>query len=496
MGILGAISLLVEPINLAMLLIGTVAGLFLGVMPSLFLAGFAVALSVTLFIGKVQAIVLLAAMLGPVSIGGAVPAILMGIPGEPVNAATVFDGHPMAKRGEAGRALSIASVSSSIGGVFGVIVLATAIPFAREIVFAFGPPEVFVLILVGLSTIIVASRASILKGLVAGVFGIAIALVGFSPLGGIYRFNLGSESYMLDGIPLIPLFIGLFAIAEVFRMGEQRDSGETAVADVTRRGAMTGVRDVLSNPLTLLRSSAIGTLIGVIPGIGGAVANFVSYVVAQQTSPNRGDFGKGHPVGVISSEAANNAKDGGAMLPIFAFGIPGSSATAIFLGGLTIHGFDIGPLFLVEHLDIVWVTIFALTLSNFIGCGIVLFAAPFLARLLTLPKFYLMMIVLLFSVVGAYVFRSNIFDIPQAIFWGLVGYFLVRLKYPIVPLIIGYILGQQAEESYIQSLQISDGHYGVFFSSAVSWVLWSVLGVLGVVYYMMHRRNLTQPSGE
>jgi putative tricarboxylic transport membrane protein len=491
--LLNAVLALAHPEYLVLLLVGTAVGLALGLLPSMVLPGLAVTLGVTLQMDHTSAIVLFASMMGPTAVAGSVPAILVGVPGEPVNAATVFDGYPMAQRGEAGRALGISATASCLGAFFGLGFLIVLIPVMQQTVLAFGPPEIFMLVLVGLFTIVIASQSRYTKGMLAGALGMAISLVGFSPVGGSYRYSFGSETYLYEGVPLVPFFIGLFAVSEVIRMHVTRHEHVPRSEVSGFRGVLGGIVETLRQPVCLVRSSAVGVGIGVIPGVGGAVANFVSYVISQRLSPDPGSFGRGNPQGIISSEAGNDAKDGGSLIPTVAFGIPGSSVMALFLGALTVHGFAVGPMFLIRNLELLWLVIAALMLSNILASTLVVAGAPALAKVVTAPKHYVAVIVLVLSLTGTLLSRGNVLDLFQAVLWGFGGYWFVQHGFPPVPLIIGYILGPRTEAAYIQSLQISEGSYSVFWSSPITITLWAVLAVLAA-FTLWPRRRSPEPG--
>jgi putative tricarboxylic transport membrane protein len=345
---LHAAGQIADPTVMAVIFFGSLFGLILGLMPGLgAVQGLALALPFTFGWDPLVAMFFYAGIMGSVSEGGAVTAILLNTPGTPINAASCFDGYPMARRGEAGRALGLAAASSALGALFGIIVLIALIPLVRPIVLSFGPPEFFWLILFGLVTITFAARGNLFKGLAAGGVGILVSLVGYRDLFNVTRWTGGSE-YLWEGVPLVPFFIGVFAISELIIYTTK--GGTIARVKAERievkgmRQVFQGVREMFDYPVTFLRGSVIGTIVGIIPGIGGAVANFISYTSAMQASKNPALFGQGNPEGLVASESANDAKDGGSLLPTLAFGIPGSVEMAVFLGALILHGVQPGPL--------------------------------------------------------------------------------------------------------------------------------------------------------
>jgi putative tricarboxylic transport membrane protein len=486
---LGAVT---EPANFFLVVLGSVAGIILGALPGLFLAGLTIGMTFTFGWEPISAMFLMAGMMGSVSEGGSIPAILLNIPGEAINAATCFDGHPMARQGEAGRAVGLAAAASFLGALIGLIFLVLLLPLAHALVLAFGPPEFFMLIVFGLLTVAYAARGNMLKGLVSAGIGILISFMGFSPVHGVLRFNLGSDNYLWDGVPLVPFFIGLFAVAE---LANHMLRGETIAAggqriEVGVFGAFKGFIEVFRYWGTLLRGSAIGILAGVIPGVGGVLANFLSYTVAVQFSKHRETFGKGNPEGVIASESSNDAKDGGALLPTIVFGIPGSAGMAVLLGAFILHGLQPGFFFVREHMEIVWVLIIGFVISNFLASLMAMMGADILAGVTTARVGYVVPIAFLLAIGGAYAARENIWDVGVAVLAGIFGFLLNRHGYSLVTLVIGFLLGVRAELSFMQSLQISGGSYAIFFTRPLAMAL-MILCLVVVALPAIGRRGVS-----
>lgn len=488
--LLEALGQLGQPTNLFVLTVGAVAGLILGALPGLFLAGLTIGMTFTFGWQPGTAMFLMAGLMGAATEGGSVPAILLNIPGEAPNAATCFDGHPMARRGEAGRAVGLAAASSFLGAVIGMIFLMILLPFVKIIVLSFGPPEFFMLVVFGLLTVAYAARGNMLKGLVSAGVGVLLSLIGFSPVHGVMRFNLGSDHYLWDGIPLVPFFIGLFAIAElvnhVLRGDTIAKGGERVKVGLL--GAFSGLFEVFHYWGTLIRSSAIGILAGIIPGIGGVLANFLSYSMAVQFSKSKEKFGEGNPEGIIASEASNDAKDGGSLLPTIIFGIPGSASMAVLLGAFILHGLQPGFFFVREHMNIVFVLIFGFVVANFLASLMAMFGADLLARVTTLRIGYVVPAAFLLSIGGAYAARENIWDVAIAILAGILGFAFNRFGFSLVTLVIGFLLGVRAEQSFVQSLQMSGGDYSIFFTRPVTVVL-ALLSILMLCLPLLTRRN-------
>jgi putative tricarboxylic transport membrane protein len=402
----------------------------------------------------------LAAIMGAVPFGGSISAILLNTPGTAVNAATCLDGHPMAQKGEAKKALEIAATASGLGALFGVFILILILPAVRGVIFLFGPPELFVLFLFGLATVAIASKGSFLKGLVAGGVGVLISLVGYNSVFGDLRFTLGSE-YLWDGFSLIPIIVGVFAVSELINYALRGGTIAHGEASISGR-SFEGVKEVFRQKTNFLRSSLIGTVIGIIPGIGGAAANFIAYIEAKRRSDHPESFGTGNPEGVVATESANNAKDGGALLPTLGLGIPGSVQMAVLLGAFVLHGLTPGPLLVQDHLDIVLALILGLVVSSLLASTVGLLTAHSLAKITKINVHYIVPVVLSFCCLGAYAFRENIWDVFVTLLFGFLGFGMVRHGYSKICFVIGFILGRHVERSYHQSLMISHGNLSFF----------------------------------
>ena len=477
-----AASRLAEPGALAMLLLGVVVGTIFGALPGLgSIVALSLALPFTFGMDPMLAMFLFAGIMSSVTFGGSVPAILLNTPGTPPNAATCFDGYPLARKGEGARAVAVSATSCFVGSVGGAVVTLALLPVVKPIVFAFGPPEFFWLVIFGLVMIAFASRANMVKGLVAGGIGVILSLVGYSDIYDTFRFTMGSN-YLWDGIPLVPFVVGLFAVSELISYSAVGGATVTTgkVADINWRGqVLVGVRDVLSRPTQWMRASAIGAGVGIIPGLGGGVASFMSYFVGMQRTKEPELYGKGSVEGIIASETANDAKEGGALLPTVAFGLPGSPDMAILLGAFILHGLQPGPLMLRDHMDLIYALLFGIVVSQIATSGLGLLATPLLARLSVLPSRWIAPFVLVLVFVGTYMVRTNIFDVFMAVAAGIFGYLLRRYGFPLITIVIGYILGPLAERSYLQSMQISDGSLMIFVTEPIALIL--MLGTVATI---------------
>jgi len=458
---LQGLAAIMDPATILIIGLGVSIGLVFGVIPGL---GGTVLLAVLIpFIYPMDAHMALAFLLASnaaVVFGGSVTAILFNVPGTAQNISTCFDGYPMTQKGQSARALGISATASLIGGLFGVMVLTALIPLVRPILIYFGPAELFALTIFGLIIIAFLGEGSIVKGVIAGGVGLLLSFVGADPITGISRFNL-DQTWLLDGLDFVAVVIGIFAISQVIELFVTKSSiaqGAYAV-DRGRSSVWSGVRDVLRRPIITLRSSALGAFIGVIPGVGGTVANILAYGQAMQMTKDRSGFGKGEVNGIIGPEASNNATDGGSLLPTLAFGIPGGEATAILLGAFILKGIDTGPSMLTENLDIVFVLIWAIAIANVMASVFGLMIALRMVRFTFLRGVLIAPFILTMSVVGALAAEGHFSAVWVALLFGILGYYMKRFGFPKAPLVIGLVLGIITE----RYLQISLRTYGDAF---------------------------------
>src|SRR5690606_38012032 len=367
--------------------------------------------------------------------GGSVSAILINTPGTPQSAATVLDGFPMAQRGEADLALGWATAASVIGGLFSVVVLVLAAPELAAVALSFGPIETFALICLALTCIAGVSRGSMLKGLFGGILGLFLATVGSDPVTGDIRFDFGYFP-LSAGIELIPVLVGLFALAEVFgRVGERHTAPPLIAGRIGMR--LAPLREWVARWRTLLKSCVIGSLIGVLPGTGAATASFIAYAEAKRTGRFRDKLGTGEPEGLVASESSNNAVTGGALVPTLALGIPGDAVTAVMMSTLILQGIQPGVRLLVDNPGIVYACFVGLVFINLAMFAIGAAGAPLFTRILRLPEPALLGMVILLSVLGAYGVRGNMLDLGVAFIAGIVGFFLRWCAVPTAPIVIG-----------------------------------------------------------
>ena len=493
--LLAAAEYLARGVNLAYLVLGVGVGLLFGSIPGLGGAtAIALLLPLTFGMEPDQAIILMGGIMGAVSIGGSVSAILLNTPGTAPNAATCIDGYPLTRQGKAGLAIGAAATASSLGGVVSLLILVALLPVAKSIVLLFGPPAFFMLAVLGLTSLTVASQ-NLLRGLIAACAGLFFGFVGYDDIGATQRYTGGVE-FLWDGVSIVPLLIGLFAIAEMLNL--HRDGGPVAGegdGKVRVVGTLEGIRAVFANLRTLVSGSAIGTLIGMVPGVGGTVASFLSYSFAAQTSRDNANFGKGDIRGVIAPEAANNAKDGGALIPTLAFGIPGSAEMAIFLGVLVLHGIDPGPMLLVERETTVFMLVLALLAATLVSGALVLIAARQLARVAHVDSQILIPCVITISLVGAYALHTTLGDVFVAAFFGVLGYIMIRADYPRITLVIAFVLSTLMERNFNQTMIMYEGNWLRMFADPTTFIL-LVLTVFAlsipIVQRMRRRRRRSE----
>lgn len=443
---LQAFVTLLDPMRFAFVVLGVAIGLFVGVVPGIGgLVGLALVLPFTFAMDPYTALAFLVGLSAVTVTSDTIPAVLFGVPGTVGSAATVLDGHPMAKRGEAGRAFGAAFTASVCGGLFGAILLALCIPVLRPFMLAIGTPELLAVCALGLTLVAALSAGAILKGVTAACFGILLAAVGDEPQTGEMRWAFDSY-YLFEGLPLVPLALGLFAIPEMMDLAISRLSVSRTDIKQDRWQQLEGVKDVFRNWTLVIRCSAIGSLLGSIPGIGASIIDWIAYGYAARTLPGATEtFGKGDVRGVIASESSNNAKEGGALVPTLAFGVPGSASMALLLGAFLMHGITPGPKLLTTQLDVTFTLIWSVAIANIVGAGLCFFFADQFAKIATIRAGILVPIVLSITAVGAYQGSRDLLDLAVLLGVGLLGWLMKRNGWPRPPLVLGFVLGDLIE---------------------------------------------------
>jgi TctA family transporter len=453
---LDALLTLLEPGNLAFMLAGVAVGMAVGILPGL---GGTVGLSLLLpfVFGMEQssAIALLIGMAAVVHTADTFPSILLGVPGSSGSQATIMDGYPLARQGQAARALGAAFFSSMFGGLIGAVALLLILPLARPLVLAFGSPELFMLALLGLSMVGILSGKHPFRGALMAALGLLIAAIGAAPATPFYRFTFG-QLYLYDGIPLAVMALGLFALPELLDLLVAGTSIASEAPIVVDRGWREGLRDVIREKALVIRSAVLGVVVGFVPGLGGSVVDWISYGVAAQTSKGGEAFGTGDIRGVIAPESSNNAKEGGALIPTLLFGIPGSGTTAVLLGGLILLGLQPGPRMIRSGLSVTLLVVWTLALANVFGAIACVALSGFVSRLATVRAARLAPFLLVVMLAGAYQSTRSWGDLVAFVVIGLMGWVLRRLDYPLPPVLIGFVLAASIE----RNLWISMTRYG------------------------------------
>ncbi|WP_022706377.1 tripartite tricarboxylate transporter permease [Paracoccus zeaxanthinifaciens] len=437
--------------HLAFLALGVLVGLVVGILPGLGgIAGMSILLPFLYGMEPGAALGMLIGMVAVIPTGDTFTSVMMGIPGSSASQATVLDGFPMAKRGEAARALSASFFSSLLGGLIGAAVLSVAIVMARPLVLSFSSAELFMLTLFGLSMVAVLSGRSLVKGVAAAGLGLVIGVIGTAPATGEPRMTFGID-YLYDGVPLVVVAMGLFAIPEIVDLLKRG----TAISDRTPLGGgwARGVRDVLSHPWLVARCATLGCVIGALPGLGGAVVDWIAYSHVVQTSRDRTNFGKGDVRGVIAPESANNACQGGALIPTLLFGVPGSGSMAVFLGGMVLLGIQPGVTMVETRLDLTYTIIWSLALANVLGAGLCVLAARQVARLTQVPFVILAPFMVMIAMFAAFQASRSMADLVALIVMGGLGIYLRRFGWPRPALLIGFVLAPGAEAYLYQAVQ-------------------------------------------
>ena len=481
------------------MLIGCAVGFWVGILPGL---GGSTTLALMLpFIYKMtpqEAFPFLLGMHSVTATTGDITSVLFGIPGEGTTVATIVDGYPMAKKGEAGRALGAVLMSSLVGAVIGAGFLAITIPIVRPLVLAFGSPEMFMLIILGLTCISTLSgqgKRGLLLGLITGGFGFVCSLVGQDRQAGILRFTFG-QLYLWNGLSMIPVMVGLFAIPEIVDLAVRGTAiaGDAPLGKLGK-GVKEGIKDTFHHFFLTVRCSLIGSLLGTLPGIGGGVAQWVAYAHATQsakTDDDRAKFGQGDIRGVLGPGAANNSKEGANLIPTVAFGIPAGSGTAILLGAFFLLGLVPGPDMLTKHLTLTFSMVWTIVMANIITVAVCLLFINHLAKLTTVRGGLIIPVVLLLCFIGAYTSNNDIADLITLLVFGTVGYFFVRFRWPRPPFILGFILGKLAE-TYLYS---STTRYGAAWLIRPKVIIIFLIAVGFALYPYIQKRFKKEDLGE
>jgi putative tricarboxylic transport membrane protein len=467
-----------QPMNVLFALVGCLLGTLVGVLPGIGpSAATAILIPVTFILEPTPAIIMLAAIYYGAMYGGTITSVLINVPGEAASAVTCLEGYQMARQGRAGAALAIAAIGSFIGGNVAVAALVVVALPLSTLALRFGPPEFFALMLIGLTMVTGLAGRSLVRALMAAVFGLVIAMVGIDPVQGAPRFTFGSVA-LLDGFNIVPVVMGLFGVSEILLNVEapERQIFETKVSTLvpTRE-------DVRRSIAPILRGTGIGLFLGLVPGIGTMVPTFISYTVEKRASKTPEQFGTGMVEGLAGPETANNAYANGAMIPLFTLGIPASPTLAVLMGALMMNGLLPGPLLFQEHSDFVWAVIASFVVGNIVLLLLNLPLIPMWVAVLKIPYSILFAIILGFAVVGAYSVDTSVFGVGVMLAFGVLGYAFKKLDIPLAPFALTLILGPMMEKALRQSLEMSGGDLSVFYSRPLTATLLAVALIVLIV---------------
>lgn len=485
--LLTAFANVMTPMAMLTLVLGTLAGMIIGALPGLSSTmGVALCIPITFSMPPDLALILLGAVYVSSVYGGSVTAILLRTPGTDASIATALDGYPLASAGRGGEAIGMATLASLFGGLVSVVVLIAIAPPLSRIALAFGPQEYTWLAIFGLVTIVGVVSEHPVKGVLSAAAGLILACVGLDSFTGLQRFTFG-YSQLFDGVPLLPVLIGLFSVAQAFNLCLPKDGGILSgeAQHMQGRGLPLWI-DLKRCLRTIWRSAVIGSVVGILPGAGTSIASFISYNEARRHSKTPDRFGKGEIEGVAASESANNAVTGGTLIPTLTLGIPGNAVTAVFVGGLTIHGMIPGPSLFTDHAESTYTLIVSLLLANVMFAVLGLWLCRYMVAVTRIPGAVLGPMILVFSVIGTYALRNEMFDVWLAVAFGLVGYFMERWRYPAAPLVIALILGPILEVNFRRSMQIAQWDLTTFFTRPLSLAL-CLLVVLALILPLWRR---------
>lgn len=479
------LNIIFTPSTFLLITAGTILGVIFGAMPGVS-ASMAVALALPFAyaMNPVIAIAFLVSVYCASITGGGITAILFKIPGTPSSAPTTFDGYPMAQRGEAGKALGFSLVASAIGGLVAAFSMALVSPQLANIALEFGPSELFAVSFLGLSVLSCLDSDNILKTLISGLIGLLLACVGMDPMLGIARFTWGTST-LLSGIEMIPIMIGLFAVTEVLKQTikpkEIKNLDEKTSDPTKMKTVLPTVKEIWETKSTMLRSSILGTLVGILPGAGATIASFLSYAIEKKVSKHPEKLGTGIADGIVASEAANNAATGGSMVPLLSLGIPGGNAAAIMMTALVIKGVQIGPLLVKTQPEYLASVFGSMLVTNIVMVIVAMGVAKVFAKILAIPYTILGPVIVMLATIGAYALKNNTGDILLMAGAGIIGYMFIKLGYNSAALVLGLVLGQMSESNFRRAYTLSNGNLITVFTKPITAVL-MIACILMLVY--------------
>ena len=492
---INALPLVLDPSVLGAVSLGTVIGLVFGAIPGLtYTMALSLVLPLTFGAATMPAVALMVGTYIGGMTGGSVSAILIGVPGTPSAAATALDGYPMRKAGKASLALGLAVISSTVGGLISLFIMVISVDLVSRLAIKFGPAEIFALVVFGMSTICGLAEKSLVRGLIAGVIGLMLMTIGLDDITGDQRLTFGTVTFQ-QGINLVVAMIGLFAVPHIiqtfagYRAGLQK---QTDPQDA--RLELPSLALMRRNLGLMLRSSAIGTVIGAIPGASGPIGAFIAYDQARRFSGDRSRFGKGAEEGVIAPETANNAVSGGTFIPLLSLGIPGDPATAVILSGLLIHGLFPGPMLFREHPTEIYGVYLAIILAYIVILVVQLLGIRYFVKILLVPPHLLSVAVMVMCVIGSYAIRNSVFDVYTLAACGLLGYLLARARIPVTPVVLGLVLGPTLESQYRTAMIMSEGQFGIFYTSPTALLFFALALAVIVLQLWSNARQKAQDA--
>ena len=478
-----------QPFNLMYCFFGVLIGTLVGVLPGLGpAAAIALLLPTTFKLSPVAATIMLAGIYYGAMYGGSTTSILVNIPGEAASVVTCLDGYKMARKGRAGPALGIAAFGSFIAGTFAVIALTFVGPFLSNLALAFGPPEYFSLMIVGITVLTYLSSGSMIKALMMAGVGLILSGVGMDTIAGKYRFTFNIQS-LLDGIGVVPVAMGLFGISEVLLNLETEIKRDVLTTKV--KNLFPSLRDWAACKWSIVRGSILGFFLGIIPGGGAVIAAFASYAIEKKASKHPEEFGEGAIQGVAGPEAANNSAAGGSFIPLLTLGIPANPVMAILLGALMIHGLQPGPLLMTSAPDLFWGTIVSMYIGNAMLLVLNLPLIPVWVKVLKVPYFLLYPLILLFCLIGAYSLDNSASDVVIMLAFGILGFLMKKFGYDGAPMILALVLGQKLETSLRRSLIMSHGGFDIFISRPISLAFLIIAVLLLIIPIITQRKKLS-----
>ncbi len=462
----GSAALFGDPFTIAIFVFGVVGGMLFGAIPGVsMLTLAAILLPFTAELTAAQGVMLFAVIYCTGTYGGAITAILFNIPGAPENAPTAFDGYPMTQQGKSGKAVGAAVLCSAIGGVSSALIMMAATePLAKWAIRNIGPPEIFALVFFGLAVASSVGARTIWKGWISVLLGLLIATIGQDPVGGINRYNFGFSD-LAAGIAFVPAILGFFAVSEIFVQAEKKAVGQYNAPKVSM--SFPTIAELWFHKIAVVRSILVGFFCGILPGIGATLAAFMGYGEAVRWSRNKESFGKGNLEGVISSETANNAATGAAMIPLLALGLPGGALTAMMVAVFQMHDLEPGPLVFYNSPDLIWIVFAAMFYANLSILFIGLIETKTILNLLKIPFQFLAPLILLLATIGAYISRGLVLDVMVMFIAGILGFLLRRTGYSIPGIVLGLILGKIGEQNFAQGMQMVHYDIGTYLSRPI-----------------------------